>query len=304
RTQIAGSENGDDDKWNRAWSGAAPKKATTCPACGESLKAVGLTPGERARIRDALFYLAGLQVKKHGRSKWTKSLRKQQTEAEKSLAVRGYYSFTEEDQKEQLQIFVDWLHEQRANGKTFTAVIDSANVAYHRGNPRHFSLPQVDLVVQALEAKGERPLVVIAEKYIDRVDEHYQASMQMRNRFRYMRTPLNQAIVKRWRSKSQVFECSDEASDDWYWMYAAVAFDDIPMTVISNDKTRDHRMSLAEPVPFLRWRTTQLAQFDLSFGLLNAARQVVNSHGWPLTPPTVAIQSSPTFTRDVQRTVQ
>lgn len=36
----------------------------------------------------------------------------------------------------------------------------------------------------------------------------------------------------------QVFECSDEASDDWYWMYAAVAFDDIPMTVISNDKTR------------------------------------------------------------------
>lgn len=33
-------------------------------------------------------------------------------------------------------------------------------------------------------------------------------------------------------------------------------------------------MALAEPVPFLRWRTTQLAQFDLSFGLLNAARQV------------------------------
>ena len=36
----------------------------------------------------------------------------------------------------------------------------------------------------------------------------------------------------------QLYECSDEASDDWYWMYAAVAFDDIPMTVISNDRTR------------------------------------------------------------------
>lgn len=33
------------------------------------------------------------------------------------------------------------------------------------------SLPQVDLMVQALEAKGERPLVVIAEKYMDRVGD-------------------------------------------------------------------------------------------------------------------------------------
>lgn len=38
------------------------------------------------------------------------------------------------------------------------------------------SLPQVDLMVQALEAKGERPLVVIAEKYIDRVDDTYERS--------------------------------------------------------------------------------------------------------------------------------
>ena len=35
-----------------------------------------------------------------------------------------------------------------------------------------------------------------------------------------------------------MYECSDEASDDWYWLYAAVAFDDIPMKVISNDRTR------------------------------------------------------------------
>lgn len=33
-------------------------------------------------------------------------------------------------------------------------------------------------------------------------------------------------------------------------------------------------MSLAEPVPFIRWRTTQLARFDLSFGIVNAAREV------------------------------
>ena len=38
---------------------------------------------------------------------------------------------------------------------------------------RVYSLPQVDLMVQALESKGERPLVVIAEKYIDRVGDPY-----------------------------------------------------------------------------------------------------------------------------------
>lgn len=36
---------------------------------------------------------------------------------------------------------------------------------------RFFSLPQVDLMVRALEAKGERPLVIIAERYIDRVGD-------------------------------------------------------------------------------------------------------------------------------------
>lgn len=29
-------------------------------------------------------------------------------------------------------------------------------------------------MVQALEAKGERPLVVIAEKYVDRVEDHLE----------------------------------------------------------------------------------------------------------------------------------
>ena len=30
------------------------------------------------------------------------------------------YSFTDEDQQEQLQIFVDWLHSQRVNRKGFS----------------------------------------------------------------------------------------------------------------------------------------------------------------------------------------
>ncbi|CAN0245221.1 unnamed protein product, partial [Discosporangium mesarthrocarpum] len=125
----------------------------------------------------------------------------------------------------------------QASGNVFTAVVDSANVAYHKGMPWHFSLPQVDLVVRALEQEGERPLVVIAEKYISRVYEDASPRSEKRQ-FRYMQTSENIAIVNRWRAKSQVYECSDEASDDWYWVYATVAFDDAPMTVISNDRSR------------------------------------------------------------------
>ncbi|CAM9440644.1 unnamed protein product [Scytosiphon promiscuus] len=332
--KVAGGHEIDDDSWVREWSSREPLTLTasvaarkeeegraagsSCHACGGPLRAVGLTDGERARIRETLFGLAGLQVKKHARSRHTKLLKRkrskerQQQQQQQGGAGSGgdagddgdenspFFSFTDEDQKEQLQIFVDWLHAQRADGKTYTAVIDSANVAYHKGNAFHFSLPQVDLMVHALEAKGERPLVVIAEKYIDRVGDLYDNTMPTRGSFRYMSNPLNKAIVKRWRAKSQLYECSDEASDDWYWMFAAVAFDDIPMTVISNDRTRDHRMSLAETVPYLRWRTTQLAQFELTYALGPSMGKGSNA-GWPKNPPQVAIQPPPAFTRDVQQ---
>lgn len=70
--QIASAHNVDDEDedWSRGWSDAVTKESTSCPACGGLLTAVGLTPDERARIRDALFGLAGLQVKKHARNRY------------------------------------------------------------------------------------------------------------------------------------------------------------------------------------------------------------------------------------------
>lgn len=37
---------------------------------------------------------------------------------------------------------------------------------------------------------------------------------------------------------------------------------------------RDHRMSLAEEVPYLRWRTTQLAQFELTYAVKDIMSKV------------------------------
>ena len=67
--QVKSFHSADDEDWRRGWSDAVVKQSTKCPACGGALKAIGLTPDERARIRDTLFGLAGLQVKKHARSR-------------------------------------------------------------------------------------------------------------------------------------------------------------------------------------------------------------------------------------------
>lgn len=66
---MAGEHSADDEDWTRGWSDAVTKRPNTCPACGGQLKAVGLTADERGRIRDTLFGLAGLQVKKHARNR-------------------------------------------------------------------------------------------------------------------------------------------------------------------------------------------------------------------------------------------
>lgn len=71
--QVAGGHEIDDDSWPREWSSKRPftqqADDNACPACAGRLRAVGLTSGERARIRETLFGLAGLQVKKHARSR-------------------------------------------------------------------------------------------------------------------------------------------------------------------------------------------------------------------------------------------
>lgn len=55
--------------------------------------------------------------------RWTKKLRSHNKSDEDSAFVdSGYYAFTEEDQIEQLQLFVDWLNDQRVSA--FSSVRD------------------------------------------------------------------------------------------------------------------------------------------------------------------------------------
>jgi hypothetical protein len=63
--------------------------------------------------------------------------------------------------QEQLQLFSNWLDQRQ--GKTFTAIVDGANVGYYmqsfdRGR---FNYYQIQFMVDTLEGRGENPLVVI-----------------------------------------------------------------------------------------------------------------------------------------------
>ncbi len=91
--QVPGGHEIDDDSWTRDWGSKTPvtERAydNSCPACGDSLRAVGLTNDERARIRETLFGLAGLQVKKHARSRSVRNMEKLVVESWTSLEGCG-----------------------------------------------------------------------------------------------------------------------------------------------------------------------------------------------------------------------
>lgn len=54
------------------------------------------------------------------------------------------------------------------------------------------------------------------------------------------------------------------ANDDWYWMYSTIyPGRQNPAFVVTNDLMRDHKVSFLAPLPFVRWRTTQIVYYSI-----------------------------------------
>jgi hypothetical protein len=53
-------------------------------------------------------------------------------------------------------------------GKPYTAIIDGANIAYFGQNFEQgkFNFHQIQFLLEALESKGEHPLVIVPNKYV------------------------------------------------------------------------------------------------------------------------------------------
>eukprot|EP00639_Heterosigma_akashiwo_P010553 CAMPEP_0206372720 /NCGR_PEP_ID=MMETSP0294-20121207/7276_1 /ASSEMBLY_ACC=CAM_ASM_000327 /TAXON_ID=39354 /ORGANISM="Heterosigma akashiwo, Strain CCMP2393" /LENGTH=655 /DNA_ID=CAMNT_0053820151 /DNA_START=139 /DNA_END=2103 /DNA_ORIENTATION=- len=236
-----------------------PADDGTCPCCGGTLRAFGLEADERRAVAAALEGLAAEGTR------W-----RPEPAPEKAEALRQFGA---------------WLG---ARPHRYDVVLDAPNIAYHGQNLLReqrrggFSHHQVDLVKELLESMGHRVLVVIPERYMDREKIPNTTRIKKSNRasgkFYHPSEPVTdeqREIMDKWTAQGDIYTVAKHNNDDWYWMYATVVNRDGQaeeeeedkeghrLMVVTNDKMRDHRLSLLTPRPFFRWRSTQIMNFDI-----------------------------------------
>ncbi|CAM9249804.1 unnamed protein product [Chrysoparadoxa australica] len=279
-----------------------------CPVCGQELAAVGLTTAEKEKLR------AGVKKLVTERARTARLKRSKYGEGDSASA--------------ELEDFIGWLELKHAEGCQYTAIIDAPNVAYFGQNclGGSFQIAQIDQVVLALQREGEKPLVVCPARYLKKeVPNTTRFAKQGKNKWTVL-SPEALLVIDRWHNEGLLYVCSDSVNDDWYWMYASVAFDDAPCNVISNDLMRDHRLALLEPTPFRRWKATQMRRYGFRWDLTKPAGQETDPDTQPedeqehlapvleleqgpvgastpppsSEPPEVMLQGKPFYTRDLQ----
>lgn len=226
--------------------------ATTgkCARSGAQLRLINLDPAQKEKFREGLLYLVSSSYQ------------------ERHLVGRRV------DVAAKMKKFGDWL--QHGDGKSFTAIVDGPNVAYYMQNFQQgtFNYHQINFVVEALENMGERVLVVLPKKY---TYDTFTTQVVGRSAKQTL-SPAERDIRDDLFNGGKVCTVPVGSLDDYFWMFASVSMNEEfvppdnsegrwpgnrPM-LISNDKLRDHKMSLLEPRLFRRWYSNFLVNFTFS----------------------------------------
>jgi hypothetical protein len=223
-----------------------------CPETGATLRLFTLTEELRLHVHDTLLEMAAAQHEEYGE--------KMRSQGKKELRD-GQFAF------EQLSKFTDWLRDRE--GEPFTAIIDGPNVAYFGHGNVHYS--QVQCTVQELEKMGERPLVVMPQKYMS--PSFWVAGLS----FTQELSQNDLDIIENLKAEGKVYTVPSSCLDDYYWMLASVANQGVAFSsvlgefqlpglrplLITNDQMRDHRLSLLEPRLFRRWTSSHIVNYDI-----------------------------------------
>lgn len=163
------------------------------------------------------------------------------------------------------------------------SITDGPNVGYYFQNfdQGTFNFHQIQFIVDALESMGENVLVILPKKYT-------QKSFMLTNSTGRRRQYLSEKeleICDRLVSSGKAFVVPPSFLDDYYWMYASVIgqgekwtteqqyvppdnaegrWPGIRPMLVSNDKMRDHKLSLLEPRLFRRWYSNFIVNFTFS----------------------------------------
>jgi hypothetical protein len=230
--------------------------ATTgkCAATGVTLRLMALTPSQRQQVHDTLLEMAGAQHEEYGAKLQARG---------KAMEEKRNGQFAQE----QLRQFSDWLKQRET---PYTAIVDGPNVAYFGHGNVHYS--QVWEVVQELQRLGERPLVVMPQKYLSRT--FWLSGLGKVQEL----NDEDQAIIDK--LKDCMYVVPSTCLDDYYWMLASVAeqgskgfatvqqdqtfqLTGLRPLLITNDQMRDHRLALLEPRLFRRWTSCHIVNYML-----------------------------------------
>jgi pentatricopeptide repeat protein len=205
-----------------------------CPETGATLRLFTLTEELRLHVHDTLLEMAAAQHEEYG-----EQLRAQGKKEQRD----GQYAF------EQLSNFSDWLRDREGNV--------------------HYS--QVQCIVQELEKMGERPLVVMPQKYMS--PRFWISGLS----FTQELSQIDLDIIESLKAEGKVYTVPSSCLDDYYWMLASVVNQGVAFSsvlgesqlpglrplLITNDQMRDHRLSLLEPRLFRRWTSSHIVNYDI-----------------------------------------
>mmetsp|Transcript_300 Transcript_300/g.558 ORF Transcript_300/g.558 Transcript_300/m.558 type:complete len:546 (-) Transcript_300:164-1801(-) len=137
-----------------------------------------------------------------------------------------------------------------------TAIIDGANIAYighHLQGSSLFKPQQIDTLCSKLEEEGLRVLIVLPARYTHKSILKKHPNLKMDETL---------DMFKRWNEEEKLYLTPVNVNDDWFWLYAGVAFDDSNPLVVTNDKMRDHHHLLPFR-EFLKFEETQVARIEV-----------------------------------------
>lgn len=242
-----------------------------CPRTQAKLRLISLKKEQRQEFLDKLMKLAESQYLLHNKKSNVGNM-----EGNKHLKQSD-----DVDAAKELRVFADFLSNRE--GKPFTAIIDGANVAYFGQNfeQGRFNYYQIKFLIDALESKGEHPLVILPQKY---TREYFFSNTGPRSRRQYLNNS-EMEIIRNLNLSGKLYLAPAGCLDDYYWMLASLSDQtkarnnmDINVSIdneegrwpgtrpmlLSNDQMRDHKLELIEPRLFRRWTSSHIVNYNFT----------------------------------------
>jgi hypothetical protein len=230
-----------------------------CPESGAHLRLFTLNDSQRRHVHDTLLEMASSQHEEYGQALKARGKIREQDPRNGTYAI------------DELSKFSEWLGTR--DTEPYTAFVDGPNVGYFGHGDVHYS--QIRLVVEQLESMGEKPLVIMPQKYAS--PSFWLAGLGYNQKL----SGDEVGILNNLLTTDKMYVVPSGCLDDYYWMLSSVAnqtdsrlqhvstddaqgrFPGLRPLLITNDMMRDHRLELLEPRLFRRWANCHIVKYGI-----------------------------------------